>query len=135
MRPRYIFSSPSASLSLPLSSSLAPFLFFIFALGREIKMSAGGTGQAVCLHLIIIVSHSPTGGHAALIADEKSHMNVLAHMNNIKLHMGNPNHVFNLLPFSLSTFSLSFSHWLAHCFSFRGLLCLEAQSEFSAGLD
>lgn len=45
-------------------------------------MSAGGTGQAVCLHLIITVPYSPTGGHAALIVDEMSHINVLAHKNN-----------------------------------------------------
>lgn len=39
-------------------------------------MSAGGTGQTVCLHLIIIVSHGPTGGQAALIADEMSNSKV-----------------------------------------------------------
>lgn len=48
-------------------------------------MSAVGTGQAVCLHLIIIVSHGPTGGQAALIADEMSHTGVLTHMNNSKV--------------------------------------------------
>ncbi len=44
-------------------------------------MSAGGTGQAVCLHLIITVPYSPAGGHAALIVDEMSHIHVLTHMN------------------------------------------------------
>ena len=85
-------------------------------------MSAGGTGQAVCLHLIIIVPHSPTGKHAALIVDEMGHINVLTRMNNTKLYMGNPNHVFNLhlQPFSLSTCYLSFSHSFCSLLSFKG---------------
>lgn len=77
-------------LYLPLASSRTLFLFFFSFLlalpeGERSKCVAGGTGQAVCLHLIIIVSHSPTGEHAALIADEMSHINVLGHMNNSKV--------------------------------------------------
>lgn len=51
-------------------------------------MSAGGTGQAVCLHLIIIVPYRPAGGHAALIADETSHIHILAHINTHKVIHG-----------------------------------------------
>lgn len=79
-------------LYLPLASSRTLFLFFFFFFfllalpeGERSKCVAGGTGQAVCLHLIIIVSHSPTGEHGALIADEMSHINVLGHMNNSKV--------------------------------------------------
>lgn len=47
-------------------------------------MSAGGTGQAVCLHLIITVPYSPAGEHTALIVDEMSHTDVLTPMNYTK---------------------------------------------------
>lgn len=65
-------------------------------------MSAGGTGQAVCLHLIITVPYSPAGGHAALIVDEMSRIHVLAHMDmhrqtHTMQYTGNPGHAFNSL--------------------------------------
>lgn len=75
LRPRSI--SPTPSLPRFISHTL-PLLFFVPS-GREIKMSAGGTGQAVCLHLIITVPYRPAGGHAALIVDETSHTHTLSH--------------------------------------------------------
>lgn len=58
-------------------------------------MSAGGTGQAVCLHLIITVPYSPAGGHAALIVDETRHMHVVTHseptLTSTNEHTDNPN--------------------------------------------
>lgn len=80
LRPCFTFSLCSFTFSpLPFISYIFFSLRFLLASRRKIKMSAGGTGQAVCLHLIITVPYSPAGGHAALIVDETRHMHVVTH--------------------------------------------------------
>ncbi len=89
-------------------------------------MSAGGTGQAVCLHLIITVPYSPAGGHAALIIVEMSYADILTHMNYIVLHMGSAKHASNFVSPSFSTVNFLCVIFLPvrPCFGLRMPLCL-----------
>lgn len=106
-----MFLTFSAPLSLPdevllylfysLCLFISPFsichmlsLLFVGLKERD-QMSAGGTGQAVCLHLIITVFYTAPLGNTQYLLLMKWATCVLTHMNNTNLYMSVPNHVIN----------------------------------------